>query len=49
VFDKVSALLAGFEGWTPERQEGDSYIAEFSYHWPEEPRAGGAGRGVSVL
>jgi hypothetical protein len=49
VFDKVSALLAGSEGWTPERQEGDSYIAEFSYHWPEDPRAGGAGRGVSVL
>ena len=40
VFDGVSALLVGTAGWTPNRQEADSYIAEFSYHWPEGPRAG---------
>lgn len=49
VFDRVSALVAGSEGWTPEGQEGDSYIAEFSYHWPEGPLAEGAGRPVSEL
>jgi hypothetical protein len=49
VFDRLSALLTGSEGRTPERQEGDSYIAEFSYHWPEDPKAAGAGRGVSEL
>ena len=49
VFGRVSALLTGSKGWTPERQEGDSYIAEFSYHWPEGPKAEGAGRPVQEL
>jgi hypothetical protein len=49
VFDRVSALLTGSEGSTPERQEGDSYIVEFSYHWPEGPKAGGAGRHAPEL
>ncbi len=42
-FDGVTALLKGTEGWTPGREEGDSYIAEFSYHWASGP--GGEGRG----
>jgi hypothetical protein len=49
VFDRVSALLTGTEGRTPERQEGDSYIAVFSYHWPEDPRSKGTGRSVTEL
>lgn len=49
VFDRVSALLPGSEGRAPERQEEDSYIAEFSYHWPEDPKAKGAGLGGSEL
>jgi hypothetical protein len=49
VFDRVSGLLAGSEGWTPESQEGDSYIAEFSYHWPADPKTDGAGRPSSEL
>ena len=47
VFDRVSALLPAPEDRTPEGQEADSYIAEFSYHWPEDPKAEGAGRGGS--
>jgi hypothetical protein len=49
VFDRVSALLVGSEGSMPDRQEGDSYIAEFSYHWPEGLKADGARRPVSEL
>jgi hypothetical protein len=49
VFDGVSALLTGSGGSTPERQEGDSYIAEFSYHWPADANAGGVGRPVYDL
>jgi hypothetical protein len=49
VFDGVSALLTDTEGRTPERQEGDSYIAEFSYHWPEDPKSKGPGRSVAEL
>ncbi len=49
VFDKVSALLTGSEGATPERQEGDSYIVEFSYHWPEDPKAEESGRPIPEL
>jgi hypothetical protein len=49
VFDKVTALFTGSEGWTPERQEGNSYIADFSYHWPEDPKAEGVGRPVPEL
>jgi hypothetical protein len=44
VLDKVTGLLTGGKGWTPERQEGDSYIAEFSYHWPQEPKQQEAGQ-----
>jgi hypothetical protein len=43
VFDGVSALLAGTEGGAAEREEGDSYIAVFTYHWPD-PESGGSGR-----
>lgn len=39
VFDGVTALLPGSEGRT-EGLEGDSYVAEFSYHWPEGARTG---------
>jgi hypothetical protein len=39
VFDKVTGLLGGGKGWSSERREGDSYVAEFSYHWPRDPRA----------
>jgi hypothetical protein len=42
VFDRVSVLLVGSEGRTPDRQEGDSYIAEFSYHWPADLKTDGA-------
>ena len=48
-FDRVSALLTGSGGPAPERQEGDSYIVEFSYHWPADPKAGGGGRPVYEL
>jgi hypothetical protein len=40
----VSALLPGSQGSPPDRQEGDSYIAEFSYHWPPNPPASDAGQ-----
>jgi hypothetical protein len=49
VFDGVSALAAGTEGWTPERQEGDSYIAEFSYHWQPDRKNPTAGTTVPRL
>jgi hypothetical protein len=35
VFDGVMTLSPSSEGATPERQEGDFYFVEFSYHWPE--------------
>lgn len=49
VFDRVSALLKGSEGWTPERQEGDSYIAEISYYWPTSPNSREVGQPVQIL
>ena len=49
VFDRVTALLTGPERSTQGPREGDSYIAEFSYHWPEDPKAAGAPRGVLEL
>ena len=39
VFDGVTALLPG-SGGRAEGQEGDSYVAEFSYHWPEGAKTG---------
>jgi hypothetical protein len=44
MFDRVTALLPGTEGRTPQGEEGDSYIVEFSYHWPEPPAADGTTR-----
>jgi len=49
VFDRVSALLSGSQGGTPERQEGDSCVAVFSYHWPADPKPDGAGRALAEL
>lgn len=49
VFDGVSALLVGTEGWTSERQEGDSYLAVFTYHWPEDRESEGVGRSAPEL
>ncbi len=49
VFDGVSALLPGPEASTPEGREGESCVVEFSYHWPEEPKAAGAGGPVAEL
>lgn len=49
VFDGVSALLAGVERSTPERDESDSYIAVFTYHWPEERESEAAGRSAPEL
>jgi hypothetical protein len=49
VFDGVSALLTGAQGGTPARQEGDSYVAEFSYHWRPDPKNRIAGNTVPML
>ena len=44
VFDKVSALVAGSRGAAPAEQEGDSYVANFTYYWPESRTPEGMGR-----
>jgi hypothetical protein len=49
VLDGVTALLKGSEGWTPERQEGDSYVAQISYHWPLTDGARDSGQPVATL
>ena len=49
VFGKVTGLLAGIGGRTPERREADSYIAEFSYHWREGSRTEGMNRSFEEL
>lgn len=49
VFDKVSALLTAAGDRTSGSQEGDSCIAEFSYHWLEGRTAEGAGQTSSEL
>ncbi len=43
VFDGVTALLPGSEGSRAGQDEGDSYVAEFAYHWPDGAKTGGAG------
>jgi hypothetical protein len=39
VFVKVTAMLAGNEDRTPERQESRTYLVGFAYHWPERAQA----------
>jgi hypothetical protein len=44
VFDGISGLFPSSERGTSGTQEADTCIAEFSYHWPIDPRARSSAR-----